>query len=225
VLATNIAGNINLDGIQAIQGALSAAPCKSSCSSFMALSSSTLVSVSGNISLDGILNLAFVEFPQLQTVGGAFALSDLASLQNLFIHSLASVGQFQLASAPKLSTLYIEQLQNVTGPSPSVEITSVNLTSAFGLSPYTNLSSYIFRDAPNLQQFLISTPHIDYFEFFGSKDLVTEGQIQLKLGVESGGTFNISGCGDVEFKHQQYTEPYSEPELIQHHYARLLGNP
>jgi hypothetical protein len=195
ILATNATGTINLDGIQVIQGSLASEDCSSNCTSLTVLSSSTLVSVSQNISLQGLSGLQNISLPQLQTVGAQFYLDSLPSLQNLSVPLLSSVGQFHLVAASNLVNMSLNRIENVTGPNASVEVIGIGLPYLISLSAFkTNLSSFILRDAPNLPGFDFSAPQIDYLEFGGMGSAFGVG-----IGAFSVGTLNMSSCHDLVF--------------------------
>jgi hypothetical protein len=88
-LATNATGNISLDGIRVINGNLASESCTDNCFSLTSLSSSTLVSVSQNMSLISLSGLTSVSLPGLQVIGAQFYLDALPNLQNLSIHALS----------------------------------------------------------------------------------------------------------------------------------------
>jgi hypothetical protein len=203
ILATTANETINLDGIQAIEGNLVSEFCSSSCASFTSLSSSTLVSVSQNISLINLSGLTNITFPQLQTVGAPFYLDSLPNLQTLNIPTLSSVGQFHLGSTPKLLSMNLNQLQNVTGQNPSIEIISVSLLYFENLNVNTNLSSFILRDTQSSEGFDMSIPQVDYLEIQPGNGVGLRFSFSTSSGTGSGfvsrvGTLNMSGCNSFE---------------------------
>jgi len=188
ILATNAAGLIDLDGIEAIVGSLA-----SDKSPFTSLSSSTLVSVSQNISLQGLTALINISLPQLTTVGAQFYLDSLPALLNLTTPLLSSVGQFHLVAAPELVSMNLTQLRNVTGRDASIEVTGVGLSSLDSLNVKTNLSSFIFRNNSAVLNFAPTSPQIDYLEIAGSYYLDTGTEVDLSSTVHVG-TLNMTGC-------------------------------
>ena len=203
ILATSASGTINLDGIQAIDGNLASEFCSTSCASVNSLSSSTLVSVAQNISLVNLSSLKNISLPQLQTVGAQFYLDSLSNLQDLSIPGLSSVGQFHLVSAPKLVTMNLTGVREVTGQSPSIEIVSVGLLSFQGFSASTNLSSFILRDTPNSPGLDLSTSQIGYLEIQPGNGSGKAFSFSTSGGsgpsfVSRVGTLNMSGCNSFE---------------------------
>lgn len=196
ILATNAAGTINVDGIQVIDGNFASESCSSNCPSFTSLSSSTLVSVSQNMSLQSLPGLISVSLPELETVGDQFYLDALPNLQNLSIHALSSVGQFHLGSAPKLFTMNLTGLRYVTGQEASITVVSVGLASVAGLNINTNLSTFILRDNPYMNELSLSTPRIDYLEISGNMSAAISS-LSTSAGqkfISNIGTLNISSC-------------------------------
>jgi hypothetical protein len=171
ILAANAAGSITLDGIQIIEGSLVSDACSGSCSSLTSLISSTLTTVSRNISLQGLSGLTTIFLPQLQVVGAELYLDTLPVLQNLSTPVLVSVGQVHLVAAPSLTFINLTQIQNVTGQNPSVLVSGVASDNLQGFNVNSNLSSFILRDCPNLKDFGLSTPQIDYIEIAGNGSL------------------------------------------------------
>jgi hypothetical protein len=151
ILASNAAGVVNFDGIQVIDGNLVSDSCSSNCSSFTSLSSSTLTSVSQNITFQNLPGLGSVSFPGLQNVGGQFYLDSLPNLQNLSIHSLSSVGQFHLGFAAKLVSMDLIGMQKVTGQDPSIEVISIGLSALQGLNVDTKSTTPPFSPPPPFQ--------------------------------------------------------------------------
>ena len=197
ILATNAAGIINLDGVQVIEGNFGSEGCSGTCASITSLSCAALVSVSQNLTLHNLPSLTNISLSQLQTVGAQFYLESLPSLQELSIPSLASVGLFHLVSAPKLLSMNLTGLQNVTGSDPSIEVVGVGLSYLANLNVNTNLSSFILRDSPNIQDVSLSTPQIDYLEVAGNGS----GGFGTSVGnnfISRIGTLNVSGCSGLE---------------------------
>jgi hypothetical protein len=103
----------------------------SNCTGLLSLSSSTLVSVSQNVSLQGFLNITNITFPLLRSVGSDFYLDGLPALSTLATPNLNSIEAFHLALARNLTTLNINNITSVS----SIEINDV------GLSALPNLNA------------------------------------------------------------------------------------
>jgi hypothetical protein len=89
------------------------------------LSSSTLVSVTGNFGLQGLLKITVISLPLLNSFGIAFYLDGVPALNALSVLNLSFMETFHLVFAQNLT---IVTLNNITYVS-SMEINNVGLYS------------------------------------------------------------------------------------------------
>jgi hypothetical protein len=224
VLASNAARNIKLDGVESIEGNLTSEQCgnavplgylmgfepdgyssdlliyddytSSNCTGLLSLSSSTLVSVSQNFSLQDFLNITNITFPLLKSVGSNFYLDGLPALSTLAAPNLNSIEAFQLALARNSTTLNINNITSVS----SIEINDVGLSALPNLNDLSEIESLAVGGIPNIQQLTLATPSIGTLLVNGNGFLdlwlydVTKGS---KGGVSNVTSLSVSGCSWV----------------------------
>ena len=162
------------------------------CFGLLSLSSPTLVSVSGNITLQNLLNLTTIFLPALETVGLPFHIDGLPNLTNLTIPKLSYVGDFHLAYTPALSSMDLDGLTNLS----SVYINGVGLTSMPLIDVSTKVASFVVGGVPNMPLISVWTPYIGLLQVNGNgfTTMVTYNLLTT-AGIKAIDTFSISGCG------------------------------
>ena len=141
VLATNAAGGINLGGVVSIEGNLTSEECGTqgqndqlgylasepnpyalylnmNCTGLLSLSSSTLTSVSQNISLQGLINITNITFPLLKSVGTNLYLDGLPALKTFSTPSLSSMESNESIPLFPLSRDILQLAESVLHLSP-----------------------------------------------------------------------------------------------------------
>ncbi|GKT60290.1 hypothetical protein ColTof4_00424 [Colletotrichum tofieldiae] len=118
VVALIETANIDLSGPEVIHGNLSGTEQYMSKGTSLNISSTTLTTVDGHLSISGYGNPAIqnISFPRLNTVGGTFSLWNLGNLVYVDITNLHTVGAFDIW-AWRLSTLKHKELRKIA-PAP-----------------------------------------------------------------------------------------------------------
>ena len=214
VLATNAVGSIKLDGVVSIEGNLTNEQCDSvgqadqlgylptdqniytvytehNCTGLLSLSSSTLTSVSQNLSLQGLLNITNVTFPLLKSVGTNLYLDGLPALSTFSAPDLSSMESLHLAYAQNLPTLGIDKVANVS----SVEFNDVGLTTLPDLSAVTEVGYFAAGGMPNVRQLILTTPTIDTLVVNGNGFLdLWLFNSETDAAITNISTLSVSGC-------------------------------
>ncbi|KAH8690219.1 hypothetical protein BGW36DRAFT_433170 [Talaromyces proteolyticus] len=216
VLTPTIKEDITLRGIQKINGALYTGPGTDTAdkptNAQFTLSSNTLTSISGNLTLSSMPGLYGLFLPNLTTVGGPVTMSELPVLANLSLQSINSVGNIRIISAPKLVNATMGSktvttdptigLKHITDPTDAtIEVRNVGLSNVDGLIDLYNASNLILKDLPNLNSVILRTGNIDQVEIQGNNDLTVytwEGSIFTDTPQPIIGTLNISGVKQVD---------------------------
>lgn len=215
IIATNAAGAIKLNGVQSIEGNLISKQCfpgespifdmieysphdqvsnlvRSGCFGLLSLSSSTLVSVSQNITLQNLLNITTISLPALETIGTHFYLDGLPILTKLAIPKLSSVGGFHLAYAPALLSINLDGLTHLS----SVYINSVGLLSMPAIDVKTKITSFVVGGVPNMPVISVWTPYIGLLQVNGNGfTTMATYNLVTKVDIKAIDTFSVSGCG------------------------------
>ncbi|KAH6973023.1 hypothetical protein BKA56DRAFT_620389 [Ilyonectria sp. MPI-CAGE-AT-0026] len=148
---------INLDGVEEIQGGIYHSGCRafpetSDCPSPspFSISSSTLTTVKGTVSLKFFNGLKELRFPNLTTVEGSITLLHLYDLKRLDITKLSRVGGI-LLEAPNMTTLEHESLKSFTNNAGSVSLWAAAVDS---VDSFFNYPLEIAEDASDSQSFI-----------------------------------------------------------------------
>jgi len=169
-IATNVVGNIKIDGPIVITGNLISAQClaASNCTGLNSLSSPTLQTINEDFSLQGIKNLTNIDFPVLETV------------HNLIFLDLISVD----------TVVFDKGLSNVTGGTVHME----GLTSLQNLSglAFTQIDDLFLQTGPLSDLTLLVEQTSGLFSVGGGGSLHLDAS-----ALKSTSSLTVSGCGDV----------------------------
>lgn len=133
-------GDIRLDGIKSIKGAIKS----DGSSSIESLSSTTLETISGDFFLQGLEELTSLEFIQLESIGGDLHLDSLKKVENITFSNLTSVANFNLTTAPVLINFDIDKLTNISAPDSSFTLAGVGINWISNI--FATVHSAVFKD-------------------------------------------------------------------------------
>lgn len=140
VIEQSAKGDIHLDGIKSINGAIKS----DGSSSIESLSSTTLETISGDFSLQGLEKLTSLSFIQLKSIGGDLHLDTLKKIENITFSNLTSVANFNLTTAPVLTTLDIDKLTNISAQDSTFTLAGVGINYIANL--FATVNTFVFRD-------------------------------------------------------------------------------
>ncbi len=203
-IATNVAGNIKIDGPKVIEGNLISAQClpASNCSGMKSLSSSTLQTINADFSLQGIENLTSIDFPALETVQNLIWL-DLISLETVSFD--AGLGN---ATGGTIHMEGMSALQNLSG----LTFTQIDYLS-LQTGPLTDLTLRVQETSELFNVGGDGNLNLDISALKSTSSLTIFGCSQVNLEA-------FTTCANVDFEQNTFSS-LSMPEFVSSIYTYL----